>query len=167
VGDTGLTRFGARDYDPEVGRWTAKDPIRFAGGQGNLYVYVANNPVNFTDPYGLFSLFGGGGNQSCESEDPNCFNDCMDAQGAVAAMAALGFSTPAVSIPKFGRDASVAARMGASRFTTVLSYGTRLGLGPGARAIGARLNPIANVVAAFSTGYLASSTAICLLECGG
>jgi RHS repeat-associated protein len=30
--DTGLTRFGARDYDPVVGRWTTKDPIRFAGG---------------------------------------------------------------------------------------------------------------------------------------
>ena len=23
---TGLTRFGARDYDPVVGRWTARDP---------------------------------------------------------------------------------------------------------------------------------------------
>src|SRR5690606_33875821 len=52
-GDTGLTRFGARDYDAQVGRWTAKDPIRFGGGQGNLFVYVNNNPVNFTDPYGL------------------------------------------------------------------------------------------------------------------
>jgi RHS repeat-associated protein len=30
--DTGLVRFGARDYDPETGRWTAKDPIAFAGG---------------------------------------------------------------------------------------------------------------------------------------
>jgi RHS repeat-associated protein len=29
--DTGLVRFGARDYDPETGRWTAKDPILFAG----------------------------------------------------------------------------------------------------------------------------------------
>src|SRR5690606_3617584 len=37
--DTGLTRFGARDYDPVVGRWTAKDPIRWEGEQGNLYVY--------------------------------------------------------------------------------------------------------------------------------
>jgi RHS repeat-associated protein len=26
--DTGLVRFGARDYDPAVGRWIAKDPIR-------------------------------------------------------------------------------------------------------------------------------------------
>jgi RHS repeat-associated protein len=29
---TGLVRFGARDYDPETGRWTAKDPIAFDGG---------------------------------------------------------------------------------------------------------------------------------------
>ena len=27
--DTGLVRFGARDYDPVVGRWTAKDSIRW------------------------------------------------------------------------------------------------------------------------------------------
>ena len=29
-----LVRFGARDYDPETGRWTAKDPILFDGGAG-------------------------------------------------------------------------------------------------------------------------------------
>ncbi|HEY6564192.1 MAG TPA: RHS repeat-associated core domain-containing protein, partial [Pirellulaceae bacterium] len=51
--DTGLVRFGARDYDPEVGRWTAKDPILFAGGDTNLYGYVLNDPVNFVDPSGL------------------------------------------------------------------------------------------------------------------
>ena len=35
--DTGLVRFGARDYDPETGRWTAKDPIGFSGGDTNRY----------------------------------------------------------------------------------------------------------------------------------
>ncbi len=51
--DTGLVRFGARDYDPSVGRWTAKDPILFEGGQVNLYVYVGNDPVNGIDPSGM------------------------------------------------------------------------------------------------------------------
>ena len=51
--DTGLIRFGARDYDPLTGRWTSKDPIRFEGGQGNLYAYVGNDPVNEIDPFGL------------------------------------------------------------------------------------------------------------------
>jgi RHS repeat-associated protein len=32
-GDTGLVRFGARDYDPQTGRWTAKDPVGFLGGR--------------------------------------------------------------------------------------------------------------------------------------
>jgi hypothetical protein len=44
-------RFGARDYDPSVGRWTTKDPIRFGGGM-NLYGYVLEDPVNHTDRKG-------------------------------------------------------------------------------------------------------------------
>ncbi|OPY76597.1 MAG: tRNA nuclease WapA precursor [Syntrophorhabdus sp. PtaU1.Bin050] len=51
--DTGLVRFGARDYDPTLGRWTAKDPIDFAGADTNLYGYVANDPVGGVDPEGL------------------------------------------------------------------------------------------------------------------
>lgn len=50
--DTGFVRFGARDYDPSVGRWTAKDPIRFNGGNSNLYGYVLDDPVNLRDPNG-------------------------------------------------------------------------------------------------------------------
>ena len=53
--DTKLVRFGARDYDPEVGRWTAKDPILFAGGDPNLYAYVFSDPVNRFDSLGLAS----------------------------------------------------------------------------------------------------------------
>ncbi|PWQ94836.1 hypothetical protein DKT75_13875 [Leucothrix arctica] len=51
--DTGLVRFGYRDYDPETGRWTARDPIGFAGGDSNLYGYVLNDPINFVDQDGL------------------------------------------------------------------------------------------------------------------
>ena len=52
--DTGLVRFGYRDYAPEIGRWTAKDPIFFDGGGPNLYGYVACDPINGVDPEGLF-----------------------------------------------------------------------------------------------------------------
>jgi RHS repeat-associated protein len=51
--DTKLVRFGARDYDPGAGRWTAKDPLLFGGGDINLYGYVLNDPVNLSDPSGL------------------------------------------------------------------------------------------------------------------
>jgi RHS repeat-associated protein len=50
---TGLVRFGARDYDPSVGRWTGKDPIRFRGRDTNLYAYAGSEPVNYIDPTGL------------------------------------------------------------------------------------------------------------------
>jgi len=54
--DTKLTRFGARDYDAFTGRWTTKDPIRFAAGDVNLYGYVLNDPVAFVDPTGLLTF---------------------------------------------------------------------------------------------------------------
>jgi RHS repeat-associated protein len=66
---TGLTRFGVRDYDASTGRWIAKDPIGFSGGLSDLYSYVGQDPINQTDPEGLqggFKAFA-----SCHSR---CFN---------------------------------------------------------------------------------------------
>ena len=54
---TGLTRFGTRDYDPETGRWTSKDPIGFGGKLSSLFGYCAQDPVNFNDSSGLFALW--------------------------------------------------------------------------------------------------------------
>lgn len=51
--NTGLVRFGARDYSTEVGRWLSKDPIKFDGGL-NLYGYTFNDPINFRDDNGQF-----------------------------------------------------------------------------------------------------------------
>jgi len=49
----GLVRFGTRDYDAKIGRWTAKDPIGFWGEEVNVYSYCLNDPINRTDPFGL------------------------------------------------------------------------------------------------------------------
>ena len=56
---TRLTRFGSRDYDAQIGRWTAKDPIGFDGGL-NLYGYVENDPINLRDPAGTSGFTPGG-----------------------------------------------------------------------------------------------------------
>ena len=58
--DTGLLRFGFRDYDPDTGRWAAKDPIFFAGNDTDLYGYCLNDPVSLVDPLGLWSFWFGG-----------------------------------------------------------------------------------------------------------
>ena len=51
--DSGLYDFRGRRYDPESGAFISADPIWLAGGDANFYRYVLNNPINFTDPYGL------------------------------------------------------------------------------------------------------------------
>jgi RHS repeat-associated protein len=57
---TKLVRFGARDYDPTLGRWTAKDPVVFADvtmcGAGNLYQYACSEPLAHDDPSGRYTL---------------------------------------------------------------------------------------------------------------
>ena len=51
--DTGLVRFGYRDYDPSVGRFTAPDPLGDTGGDHDLYDYCIDDPVTMNDPSGL------------------------------------------------------------------------------------------------------------------
>jgi RHS repeat-associated protein len=55
--DTRLVRFGARDFDPETGRWTAKDPRGFDGLDTNLYAYALNDPLNARDSSGLWYFY--------------------------------------------------------------------------------------------------------------
>jgi RHS repeat-associated protein len=53
--DTGLVRFGARDYDPGVGRWTTRDLLVLDRISPNAYLYSLNDPINRADPNGLDS----------------------------------------------------------------------------------------------------------------
>ncbi|WP_194714289.1 RHS repeat-associated core domain-containing protein [Noviherbaspirillum soli] len=49
---TGLYYYRARYYHPGLGRFVAEDPIGLAGGI-NAYAYVENDPISYTDPFGL------------------------------------------------------------------------------------------------------------------
>jgi len=50
-----LYYYRARLYDPQIGKFTQRDPIGFGDGV-NLYEYVDSNPILFTDPTGLESF---------------------------------------------------------------------------------------------------------------
>jgi RHS repeat-associated protein len=70
--ESGLYHFPARQYAPVQGRWLTPDPagisaMRLDSPQSwNRYAYVLNNPLNFTDPTGLYP----GGD--CDTADPGC-----------------------------------------------------------------------------------------------
>lgn len=53
---TGLYYYRARYYSPALQRFVSEDPVGFQGGDSNLYAYVGNAPVNFTDPSGFERL---------------------------------------------------------------------------------------------------------------
>ena len=59
---TGLIYYRARYYDPSIGRFISRDPAGMPNGV-NRFAYVGNDPINNTDPSGLFfgydNLLGG------------------------------------------------------------------------------------------------------------
>jgi len=44
--------YGARHYDPAVGRWHVQDPMQEKYYNTSQYAYCANNPVKYIDPNG-------------------------------------------------------------------------------------------------------------------
>jgi RHS repeat-associated protein len=111
---TGLVRFGYRDYDPASGRWTARDPVFYAGGQANLYVYVSNNPLTFRDPTGLWCIEAvgysgvGGGAKLCHSEEGTSL--CLEVGFGLGG--SVGLDSGGMELPGSEIEAEVKAKCG-------------------------------------------------------
>jgi RHS repeat-associated protein len=162
--DTGLVRFGARDYDAVTGRWTAKDPLIFGGGDTNLYAYVGNDPVNRIDPSGL----------RCSYLDrlQRNFIETNQAIPGLLAPAGLGLATGgavanALGLPSFGGLLGGAASGALATGEAVAVAGGGIGAVAGAGAEGAALGfgaagglgAVPGAIAAAGANFVASGLA--------
>ena len=66
-GNSYTTEF--RQYDPRLGRWKSLDPLMAKFPYSSPYVAFANNPIYFTDPYGLEPVNDGGGDDIVIEEE--------------------------------------------------------------------------------------------------
>ncbi|MFC9646205.1 RHS repeat-associated core domain-containing protein [Streptomyces mirabilis] len=69
---SGITYIGAREYDPNSGRFISVDPVLDTSDPQSLngYTYADNNPVTDSDPTGLW-LDDGSGHNEPRSEGPS------------------------------------------------------------------------------------------------
>ena len=123
--DTDLVHFGARDYDPETGRWISRDPILFAGGDPNLYRYGVDNPVNFIDPSGhgfiagfIGAIIGGVVGGVTEAIQGGSWKDIAISALAGAGTGALAGLTFGASLLAEGSVGSLALNVGTKNLIT-------------------------------------------------
>jgi len=150
--NTGLVRFGYRDYDPDIGRWTAKDPILFKSGDTDLFGYCLSNPINLFDPDGrilpLIAVGAGvgaiiGGGMYALTTNNFTWGGFAGAVGAGAIAGGVGVVAPAIA-GSLGLGSGFAGTAAANALAGIAGAG-----------FSAALDPCQD----FTLGYAASSGA--------
>ncbi len=113
--ESGLWQYRARYYHPRIGTFLSQDPIG-TRDDPNLYMYVANDPVNLTDPSGMESFIVG----------RRIFTDAQAADaGRAAYLAAGGGAAGRVA----AATASASVRATKHAFLVITAEGTNIGQG--------------------------------------
>jgi len=90
-----LLQLGVRFYDPEIGRFTQRDPIKSGL---DWYAYVEDAPTVWSDPSGLVRWWG-----PIPIPDPNprwarCFKKCVDTLSVMKKIPVISYVIVAVTV---------------------------------------------------------------------
>lgn len=93
IGDAKLEwyDYGARFYDPEIGRFTTQDPMTALHTNYTPYHYVFNNPIAYLDPVGLDSIPANNNQSNNNSQSSNTSSSSgTNSQGSSSATNSSG-----------------------------------------------------------------------------